>query len=406
LQLADSFFFSFRSKYQELASAKSGFQSSVHEKYQTNAQAYDKSLLQKLDARRGTDNTTPPRGHSKPVFSTSANDGSPSSRIAHEHRHPTQLKPLSLPILTGRPTLVESPLSRWAETPFSSGASPSNPYPRFGLQGQFDHRSPSENTESDRSPLPYIGHSGSGSVMSLGDDNSSITSRSRESYDQGASPDREVGFHMEETGFRRLHIEDYSSRPDSYSPSSTIGQKRRASSPPGDDGPALHTVGSASDLFRRRESVSRTSPAPRFHSNSGSVSSTASGPRSNSYGSTLSLAASSITTMNSYGRLSPGGLSPGGADMTDSPYLTSISLNPSPRGSLSRATHQRGLSSETRPLTTSRKLTENIGLIKHSTSPKMQGIYLCECCPKKPKKFDSQEELKYTLPVSYLLSRY
>lgn len=382
-----------RSKYTESSSAKSGFQSSVHEKYQTNAQAYDKSLLQKLDARRATDNTTPPRGHSKSVFSSSANDASPTSRIAHEHRHPTQLKPLSLPILTGRPTLVESPLSRWAETPLSSGVSPNNPYPRFGLQGQFDHRSPSENTESDRSPLPYVGRSGSGSVMSLGDDNSSITSRSRESYEQGVSPDHEVAFHMEEAGFRRLHIEDYSSRPDSYSPGSTIGQKRRASSPPGDDGPALHTVGSASDLFRRRESVSRTSPAPRFHSNSGSVSSSASGPRSSSYASTLSVAASSMTSMNSYGRLSPGGISPAGSDFADSPYATSLSLNPSPRGSLSRTNHQRALSSETRPLTTSRKLSDNIGLAKHNTSPKMQGIYMCECCPKKPKKFDSQEEL-------------
>jgi hypothetical protein len=310
--------------------------------------------------------------------------------MARDHRHPPQL---SLPILTGRRTLIESPSSRWAETPLSSGASPSNPYPRFGLLGQSDHRSPSENTESDRSPLPYISRSGSGSVMSLGDDNSSMTSRSREGY-EGASPDRDVSFHMEETGFRRLHIEEYSSRPGSYSPGSITGQKRRASSPPGDDGPALHTVGSASDLFRRRESISRTSPAPRFHSNSGSVSSTASGPRSNSYASNLSVAASSMTSMGSYGRLSPGGISPGGMDMAGSPYVTTLSLNPSPRGSLSSTSHQRALSSDTRLLATSRRLSENIGISKQNTSPKMQGIYMCECCPKKPKKFDCQEDLK------------
>lgn len=308
--------------------------------------------------------------------------------MLHDHRHATQLKPLSLPILTGRPSLVESPLSRWAETPSSSGISPNNPYPRF----QFDHRSPSEQTDSERSPLPYAGRSGSGSIMSIGDDASSVTSRSRDGYDQRTSPDCEGDFNMEETGFRRLQIDEYTGRLDSYSPGSTAGQKRRASSPPGDDGPTLHTVGSASDLFRRRESVSRTSPVPRFHSNSGSVSSTASGPRNNSYASTLSIAPSSATSMSSYGRLSPGGISPGGTDISDSPYLAS--LNPSPRGSVSRTNHHRTLSSDTRSLMSSRKVLENSNSSKHSASPKLQGVYMCECCPKKPKKFDTPEELQ------------
>src|ERR1700694_1868267 len=109
-----------RSKYQDSSVARSGFQSSVHEKYQSNAQAYDKSLLQKLDARRGSDNTTPPRGYSKSAFSTSASDSSPTSRIALEHRYPNAMKPLSLPIIPSRPGLVESPLSQWADTPLSS----------------------------------------------------------------------------------------------------------------------------------------------------------------------------------------------------------------------------------------------------------------------------------------------
>jgi len=94
--------------------------------------------------------------------------------------------------------------------------------------------------------------------------------------------------------------------------------------------------------------------------------------------------------MNSYGRLSPGGLSPVPTDGSDSPYVTSLSLNPSPRGSLSRPNHTRTLS-ETRPIMTSRKLSDGLGHPKHT--PKMQGVFICECCPKKPKKFDSQEEL-------------
>ncbi|PQE23893.1 C2H2 finger domain-containing protein [Rutstroemia sp. NJR-2017a WRK4] len=367
-----------------------GFQSSVHDKYRTSAQAYDKSLLQKLDARRGSDNVTPPRSFTKSPFSSSANDTSPTSRITIEHRHPT-LKPLSLPIHTGKPALAESPISRWGDTPLSSGISPGNPYPRFtGLGGQYDYRSPTETVESERSPLPYLRRSGS-----IADDASSIASRSRDGYDQRISPDQDVDFHMEETGIRRLHIDDHYARSEAYSPgSASTGQKRRASSPPRDDGPNLRTVGSASDLFRRRESGSRSSPSPRFHSTSASISSTASGQRSNSYASTLSLAASSITSMNSYGRLSPGGISPAATDNSlDSPYVTSLSSNPSPRGSISsRASHHRTLS-ETRPLMTSRKMSENLGHVKHNSAPKMQGVYICECCPKKPKKFDSQEEL-------------
>ncbi|KAG4437580.1 hypothetical protein IFR05_006919 [Cadophora sp. M221] len=385
-----------KSKNQESLPSFASFQSSVHDKYQSTTQAFDRTQLQKLDARRGTDNTTPPRGQSRPSFSSSVNDISPTSGV-HEHRYPSQLKPLSLPILPGRPGLVESPLSRWVDTPLSSAISPGNPYPRFGMQSQFDHRSPNETTDSDRSPLPYIRRSGSSSVINFNDDASSVTSRSRESYDQRITPEHDVDFHMEDTGFRRLHIDDYSNRSEGYSPGASVGQKRRASSPPGDDGPTLHTVGSASDLYRRRESASRASPTPRFHSTSGSVSSTASAPRNNSYASTLSVTASSITSMSSYGRLSPGGVSPGGlsnagSDMSDSPYVTSLSLNPSPRGSLSRANHNRVLS-ESRPLMTSRKLSESLGTSKHNSPPKIHGVYMCECCPKKPKKFDSQEEL-------------
>jgi len=191
---------------------------------------------------------------------------------------------------------------------------------------------------------------------------------------------------------RRLHIEDYSSRPDGYSPSATAGQKRRASSPPLDDGPSMSTVGSTSDLFRRREIGSRTSPG--FHMPTGSMSSTTSDRRSNSYSTTLSISGSSITSMASsgFGHLSPGGVSPIPTDGSESPYATSLSLNPSPRGSISRSNHNR-TGSDTRPLMT-RKLSDHSGHSKSNSTPKMQGVLICECCPKKPKKFDSQEDLQ------------
>ena len=44
-----------RPKSEEATSARLGFQNSVHERFRTNAQAYDKSVLEKLGARRGPD---------------------------------------------------------------------------------------------------------------------------------------------------------------------------------------------------------------------------------------------------------------------------------------------------------------------------------------------------------------
>lgn len=378
-----------RSKYEEPTSFRSGFQSSVHDTYRSNAQAFDKSQLQKLDARRGSDNTTPPRGISKSTFSSSVNDASPTSRIsAMEHRYPAQLKPLSLPILPTKSGFVESPISKWSDPILSAGVSPGNPFSGYS-PAQLDFRPSSDIADYERSPLPNTRRSGSGSVVSICDDASSVTSRSRDNFDPRVSPDHDVDFPMEETGFRRLQIEDPSSRQDGYPPGITAGQKRRASSPPVEDGPSLYSVGSASDLFRRRESGSRS------HAPSTSMSSTTSGPRSsNSYASTtLSINASSISSMNSYGRRSPGGLSPVATDGSESPYLTSLSLNASPSGSVSRTNHTRALS-ETRPLMTSRKMTDCIGHSKSNSAPKIQGVFICECCPKKPKKFDSQEELK------------
>jgi hypothetical protein len=385
------------SKHSNQSSVKSGFQSSVHDQYRSTAQAYDKSLLQKLDARRGSESITPPRKFANSAFG-SASDASPTSRIALDHRHPVQLKALSLPIITSRPGLAESPLARWTETP--TAISPGDPYPRPVTQ-VHDLRSPSDSADYDRRRR-LINGSSNGSIASVGDD---ASGRSRDSYDQRISPDQDADFQMEETGFRRLHIGEYSGRPDPYSPGVTAGQKRRASSPPGDEGPPLHSAGSAGDLYRRREAAAMSSPSSRYQSLPGSISSTASGPRSNSYASTPSLGGSSITSMNSYGRLSPGGASPVPTDGSDSPYVTSLSLNPSPRGSMSRTNHGRALS-DTRPLMTSRKLSDTALHSKQSTGPKLQGVFICECCPKKPKKFDSQEELKYfaLIPQKYIVS--
>lgn len=372
-----------------------GFQSSVHDGFQSsNAQAYDKSLLQKLDSRRGSITGaagavgTPPRGFPKSPFSSSANDASPTSRIADEHRQ--QLKPLSLPEMHHKRRDSTDEFSRWPSSQVA--LSPRNAY---SSQQYYDYKA-SNDMDSERSPLPSIRRSGSNA--GIGDDASSTASHShRGSYDQSIFPDNDADFTMEETtGMRRLHIDDSMTlQMEGLSPGGGAGTKRRASSPPRDDSapPSLHNVGSSSDLFHRRVTNSRMSPQPfRFHANTGSVSSTSS-LRTASFASTLSnlTASSSITTMSSYGRLSPGGLSPA-TDLSDSPFLNSALQSPTGSISSSRQIgHPRNLS-DGRPLMTSRKPSDT--LKPQYGGPRLQGIFICECCPKKPKKFDTQEELE------------
>lgn len=188
---------------------------------------------------------------------------------------------------------------------------------------------------------------------------------------------------------KRLRIGDHPSRYELSSQSAAAGQKRRASSPPV-DGPSLHSASSASDLYRRRESAARASPGPPYHPTTNAA------PRNNSYVSTMSLSTGSITSLSSFGRVSPGGVSPN-TEGSDSPYVNAMSLTSSPRGSISRQNGHQRVTSESRPAA-ARRLSENTSGLKTSTAPKMQGPYLCECCPKKPKKFDSQEDLKYDNP--------
>jgi hypothetical protein len=330
-----------------------------------------------------------------------------------------------MPVRSARSGTTENPFSRWADGGLSAVSPPSH-----YASGPYDYRSPSDRDDAERSPLPYLRHSASGS-LSNSEDNHSFASRANGDSDRNL--DIDADFPMEETsGLRRLLIDDSTLRFEGHSPTSAAGQKRRASSPPREDGhPSLHTVGSASDLYRRRESASRASPTPRLHSSHGSVSSVGSGPRTSSYISTLSLTGSSITSMSSYGRLSPGGLSPGGLSPSglspgtlspgtlstgglspggispggvsprsndggnDSPYTTSSSLTASPPGSVSSPNHQHAVP-EARPLIGARKSSDrSMGQVKRITTDKLHGVFICECCPKKPKKFETEEDLKW-----------
>lgn len=364
---------SFQSKH-EATAGRAGFQSSMHDRYRTDTGNFDRGMLDKLNSRKRGD--TPSNNYGKGPFSTSLNDNAQQARYNRYASKPQQ--PLSMPAMPSKVGFGESPVSRWGEgaalstTPLSSGM-------------HFGYRSPGDRDDLERSPHMQSRHS----AMDFDDAASSMSV----SY-QGSHFADEADFPMEETGLQRLRIDDNMRRSDGNSPTSAAGQKRRACSPPQDDGhPLLHTATSMNDLHRRRESLaSRASPVPsRQHSLHGSISST----RSASFCSVPSLVpSSSMSAVDSYGRLSPGGISPGGlsprtTDSGDSPYSSTYPLSNSQQEPMRTA--QRPIP-EVRPIASAKRAIENLSSSKNGVL-KVQSGYVCDCCPKKPKKFDTEAAL-------------
>ena len=260
-----------------------------------------------------------------------------------------------------------------------------------------------------------------GSILVGGfdDSHSSASNRVKRvgSYDQSvftSEPDLDSDFPIEETGgMRQLHLDDQAPPSiDVHSPDSRLGMKRRASSPlreaqHEDKAQQQHSVGNASDLYQRRTSghlaTSRASPTNRYHPPHGSVSSTSSGGLQNgSYASStgLSVGGSSYTSVGSNDRLSPAGISPLSEyhDTREPPYVSSNSLDQSPRNSISRAPHQRIPPDLKATAALARKMSlDNATRVKPQAPNKPQlqsNLHICDCCPKKPKKFDTAEELQ------------
>ncbi|KAL2131516.1 hypothetical protein VTI74DRAFT_4937 [Chaetomium olivicolor] len=348
----------------------------------------DNSMLDKLN-----------RSGRRSGLSASVND------LPGHRPHHAQLTTLSLPHRTRQPFLD----SGYTKSPLPiSATSPVGGHFGHSIPGSGDYRSclGTDSSDLERSPLP----------RAHGIRGTSISKDGAASVCGGHEPrDEDADFPMEETTrMRSLAIEDQWRERDwerdrerererergCYQP----GQKRRASSPPSDDAPLPN------DMLRRRDGglVSRGSPIPRLlvipqNSLSSSMSSIS---RSGSY--TSNLTASSITSMGSFGRRSPNALSPGGLSPTDpmncgSPYAPpSLSASPHPsigRSAAASSPHQRTPSEQplapqvTRTVVSPRKLAE-IPKSHSSLAAKLKGPYMCECCPKKPKKFETEEELR------------
>lgn len=247
--------------------------------------------------------------------------------------------------------------------------------------------------------------------------------------ESGLSVSSVTDFPMEETALRQLHLEDpplsslgslpsssyyFSSASNSHSSASDsrLGMKRRASSPPPeaphDDKPPSLLVGNPSSEHYQRNTTSstahlsanRSSPQNRFAPAHGSVSSaSSSGLCNGSYASSNGLSVgSSITSISSHDRLSPGGISPSSEQQhsgRDSPYVSSLPLNSSPQDSLSRPQQRPPPESKSTAVIARKMSGQPSAQPKHSGAPKIQAnVHICECCPRKPKKFDTLQELK------------
>lgn len=354
----------------------------VHDQYKfPSGDSYDSQQLKKLDAKKGLDNSAPSRGSALSASMRSLQDG-PSPTWPSTDRPHIQLPQLSLPTRSKPAPILES--TGYADTPLNSAVSPrSTPFAQ--LARSQDYRSPIEPPSAidfDRSPFSRTRRQNSGAFP--GD------------LTPADTYDHEMEFPMDETNrLRHIHLDEgQHSRVNSFD-TQCQSLKRRASSPPVEE-PALRNASSHSDLLRRREGISRGSPAPRLSVNPphGSISSVSSGDRSGSLGGLST--ATSMTSSLSFGRRSPIGLSPGGLSPTDvasSPFATPNSLTLSPRTTIVPRTglHQRGPSDQ-RNMVSPRKLTEPT-LRTNNGVGKIQGFYMCDCCPKKPKKFDTREEL-------------
>ncbi|KAL8649641.1 MAG: hypothetical protein Q9210_004282 [Variospora velana] len=310
----------------------------------------------------------------------------------------------------------------WESSPptsaMSESQSQSQPRGHQSRYGPFSSQYQQQRQQSSRrSVYSNYDESAAGSLASEGASRGS----KRGSQDGLAEPEATTEFpYMEETGaMRQLDLEDraplsldpalqqYSSSP-LIQPESRLGMKRRASSPPPDsshdDKAPSHAAGSGSDLYPRTgpstasttTNTTRASPVNRFAAQHGSVSSTSSaGLRNGSYASSGCLSVgSSLTSLSSnHDRLSPTSEYPYPQPHPerDSPYITS---HPSPQAALSHS--QPRPPSQKQSPAASRKMSSDTPIPpKQSNPPNLQApMYICQCCPKKPKKFETEEELR------------
>jgi hypothetical protein len=295
---------------------------------------------------------------------------------------------------------------KWYNSPQSGGVSPRT---KISWRERAEGRSPSVESNAPSSALDYdqgsLGRRRHRGTTPQREDSISLPSRSnRGSYDPGVFSDIEGEFSTDEPAAPRQFILREPTPP--YPDPSRLGMKRRASSPPRepicDDRHTLHVTTSNGDLSQRRlsghPSTNSLAVNPNYATSQRTLSAASSlSIRTGSYSSTLSIGGSSMTSLSPYDRPSPGGLSPS-SDL-DTYHEKSI-LNPcSPVALaqpvvLARLPGPASLEPPATDATGKMSVPTTIMNVPKPAAPKIGGLFICDCCPKKPKKFDNPEDLR------------
>ena len=278
--------------------------------------------------------------------------------------------------------------ARWITSPISAGVSPGSR--STWRDYNMGPRSPSNDSVANSlvlDPELFLQSrsadkpSTSGAYPAI-DDSTSVESRSqRGSYDQ-AMFGTDQDFASEDT---QHTLERRASRQ---------GMKRRALSPPSDAMRDDKSPAYASELYQKISATSAArSPASAYRAapSYGSVSSTASSIRHGSYASSFapSLTASSMTSVSSSDRQSPSDPSQG------HPFITSAGPVSSPATSIPPSRKPQAQSPQDNK-SIARKMSIQTAVNESRPPPvtKLGSYYICECCPKKPRKFDTEEDLR------------
>lgn len=315
-----------------------------------SSQMYDKHLLSRIGGPH-----TPPRLVGG-VPANGAPEETTSRPQAQFKKLNGQLHPLSMP--ERRNSSMETQQARWA-----AGTSPGVSALRSPMSEQGPEQAQFRQTALNRSH--------------------------RDSYDQSAMFGEPEYQQPEDPGMQELNIGDRSPSASELDPNLRTGQKRRANSPPSESVLDPRLPGANSESWARRamqmNNANRSPQAQRMQNGPGSLSSNASmGMRNGSLGSSYNMSnMSNPSTSTSYTseRMSPNAYH--GHEVPRQSQGPSHLSTVMPQNSAPQS--QQPLAAPPIP---QRRTTTAAGI------PRAPGLFICECCPKKPKKFESDEELR------------
>lgn len=335
---------------------------------ENSSQAYDKQQLSKIGGPKAPSTGSVPSSNPESLPKLSLAASAPNSHVD------------SLPFLGHRQVPTET-TERWPAPRAPSDASNAG-NPAFEASAASGGRKHSHGNASS------------------GDETMAMLRPREDSSDHGVFPESELS--LNENSMRELKIEDRRSPVlEDYHVSSSGALKRRASSPPSEASRDDRSVRPSIDyLYQRRSAhvlTNRNLPGPKYHAPLGSlVSATSASQKAGSYAS--SCGRSSLSSFTSYNsdRILANTLSPSSdVDVLPSPsFRTNSSLDYERKVTVPKTRIQ----NDSEPPQGSRRRSTDIHPHNRQGSlSKFQGHFICECCPKKPKKFESEEDLRYDL---------